>query len=949
LKYRWFALFVLLAALALAACAGGKTPVELGAGPDGPRDTAALEQVSTHAAPGGSPSEEYLAAEWEAWLADPGEPGVDHDPSIITVGYRPAALGFRSASAVHLPVGLSAAEQPNAVLRKEPRYEAITDSIAAGQPVTIRTQVYYGEVAQAAFDVDDGADSAAVLEAIRRDYAEYIEYASYATLYRQAFSPNDLYFTTSNSSAGPLWFMHRVKCADAWDYTKGDSEEWMADVDTGVRITHQDLVGQVLDPEVLAAEMGPGTFFDIENNDNTVEDISDSGHGTFIAGILGAAGNGGGPMVGVAYQSRIVPVKISDGGTAPDSDIVAGSLLGFEAGARAVNLSWGGYHHNPSMRNMVNTIYNGGGLLFGAAGNDATTDFHYPSDYANAISVGSTNSSDNRASFSNYSTAVDIAAPGVPLVSTGHHSDNDYHDSYVGTSFSCPMVAAAATLLWSYKPDLTNDEVRFLLISTGADTSGFQNTDPPVLRLDIEAALDAVDAIRITAPKPTAMIQQGTITLTPEVNGEPDFVEGYFNGELVDVLTSEPYTFEIDTTSVSFGRVQAYFVAKKNGEQASATVPLVVDNTQGNFPVVEDFESTSTDFAAVDLKGYSLGVLMAAKDIPGPGAAWTEDDVASQGPASWSKVSGGAYEGSSSMELSTAQNSYGGYELDALISRRIKLSGISDGTVVFYHHYNIEDGGSAYDRAWVYVTPDYGATLQPAKLKGGGDAFFTGYLANWTRADIDLSGFSGLVHVVLLFESDPLGSGEQAGADAGWWVDKITVSSNYNENVPSLTDVSVQPYSAYGSIPQLTQIDIAIGETRNVDRVRYILDVMPLGDLIFTGEFPDIIVDAAESPFGGVITDLPQYPNQLADLRIQYFDEENNQGPEIILPVYIFNQLGDVNADNTVDAADHAAYDGMVGLTDADPAYNPLFDSDMDGVITESDAAAVGYFWGNSI
>jgi hypothetical protein len=374
--------------------------------------------------------------------------------------------------------------------------------------------------------------------------------------------------------------------------------------------------------------------------------------------------------------------------------------------------------------------------------------------------------------------------------------------------------------------------------------------------------------------------------------------------------------------------VPVEFTGRRAGEaDVTATLYLVVDNTQGNFPVVEDFEVGKKDFVALDLKAY------------------TEDEaIASQGPAAWYLSTAGSYEGTLGMALDDGQGGYGANERDALISRRVLLTGVGNPTMVFYHHYNIEDGGEEYDKAWVYVTQDYGETLVPAQLKSGGDAYFSGYLSDWEKAEIDLSAFSGMVHVLLLLESDPLKAGENDTADAGWWVDMITVSSNYNEDVPTLTGVSVNAYDFFGAVPGLNEIDITVEESENVATVRYVLDVVPYND----NGVEDRILDVTD-PFEGVISGLEGYPNQLANLHVRYYDPGGLPGLEIVVPVYIFNLLGDVNADNIVNAADTAAYDGMIGLISGEEGYNPLFDSDLDGEITESDAAAVGYFWGQSI
>src|SRR5690606_26432214 len=123
---------------------------------------------------------------------------------------------------------------------------------------------------------------------------------------------------------------------------------------------------------------------------------------------------------GIAPDCRILPVKISNGGTTAVGHIIEGCYLGFELGAEIVNLSWGSYGGVvPPEAAMVNYIWNNGGIFISAAGNDNTTDTHYPCAYQNSISVGWTHegTNDARADFgsfggSNYGTYVELAAPG---------------------------------------------------------------------------------------------------------------------------------------------------------------------------------------------------------------------------------------------------------------------------------------------------------------------------------------------------------------------------------------------------------------------------------------------------------------------------------------------------------------------------------------------------------
>jgi hypothetical protein len=466
-----------------------------------------------------------------------------------------------------------------------------------------------------------------------------------------------------------------------------------------------------------------------------------------------------------------------------------------------------------------------------------------------------------------------------------------------------------------------------------------------VLRLDLAAAFSQLGGLRIRLPELEQLVYHGPVTLEPQISGEPDRVDVYLNGSLAATDAAEPWSFVLDTSSIYFGLANVLFVARRGADSANASLPLLVDNSSGSYPVVDDFEPGSRSFYGLDAKGYALPVLEAIKAYPGPGFWWTQDQVAGAGPATWGSSLSAAYQGLFGQRLGGPDNSYGSHEIDALVSKRINLASVSNPTLVFYHRYNIEDAGEAYDRGWVYASDDWGKTFTPASLNGGGEAYFTGYQAGWQRAEIDLSAFAGKqVHLALVFESDSQASGEEPGEPAGWWVDKLTVADGYNEDVPSIGGVSVDPFSAYGQVPEIGDMSVAISQPNRVDRVRYILDCVPLGTL----DFWDVVLNVDNSPYNGVL-DVPGQPNQLANLRVQYFDSSNNPGPEVIVPVYIFNLPGDTNADNIVDQADLDGFAGMLGLTAEDDEYVVLYDTDLDGVITEADAAAVGYYWGESI
>lgn len=923
----------------LVACSGGSSLTSQ------PGATSSLVGTASDSATADPAGSEYtVSSGYAAWLANPGQPGVNYDPHHLTVGYLPGATLPAGISALKPPAGQRAADRPGIVVPGNEGYEVLTDAIAARYGLEIGKQVYWGRVRMATFILPDGVDGDQVLDNLRRDFAGSVLSAGYSMLLHTdgAYVPNDPdYVGSSASNYSPLWSLRKVGASAAWGYTRGDPSVVIALLDTGVRMTHEELTAQMIKPEDVDFSNVPGNIphhVDLANDDDTMEDLD--GHGTFIAGELAAEGDNHRTIVGLAYQCKVLPIKITNAESATDGNIIYGCALAYYLGARVISLSFGDTHQDDFVRNIVNQVWDNGVVFVASAGNDGVITPNYPADYTNAISVGATGINDARVDFSNYSEFVDIAAPGVFIKSCARTGDTAYADwhSSAGTSFASPLVAAGAALLWSYDPTLTNQEVRDLLENNAAPTTGF--TQGTVGRLDVGAALQEVTPIRMDVPRLNKLSYSGTVSLTVDVTGTPDYVDCYFNGHEVGRRENAPWTFSIDTTGLDFGLGNLQFVGVLGEFEATAQMNLLVDNTAGTFPVTESFETNDSDFLPLELKDYSLSLMHAIKSLPD--SEWTENDIRNNGSATWNTITGGAWDGFRQMRFGAGEG-YDSYELDALVSRRIDLTAVAQPTLVFYHHYNIEDGGSAFDRGRVLVSDDDGQTFTTAQRHSGGDALYSGYLAGWQREEVDLSPFYGSkVLVALVFESDQAQAGEQAGEDAGWWVDQMTVAMDYIDDIPSIGGVSVAANSAFGTIPDLPEINADVQDPEKVARVRFTLDLAPLGVV----DTYDVSMTDEAAPFQSVLEVPGGIHNQLAQLLVYYYDSSDVPGPVKTIPVYVFNQLGDTNADGQVNDDDLAGYADLIGLSSEDEGYVPLYDSNLDGMITEQDAAAVGYHYG---
>ena len=273
-----------------------------------------------------------------------------------------------------------------------------------------------------------------------------------------------------------------IDAPEAWDVHTGSSKVIVAVIDTGVDYNHRDLQSNMW---VNEAELnGVGGVDDDENgyiddiygydfiNDDPYP-IDDYGHGTHCSGIIAAEGDNGLDIAGVCWDGRIMALKFlgSDG-----SGTVAGAINAFyyavENGADVTSNSWGSSAYSNAMEEAIAYAHSQGVIMVAAAGNSNSNSPHYPAYYDHMISVAATNSNDQRAPFSTYGDWVDIAAPGVDILSlrANETSMGTTYDSYTtiasGTSMSCPHVAGACAFLLSANPLLTSGEVYDSLMET---------------------------------------------------------------------------------------------------------------------------------------------------------------------------------------------------------------------------------------------------------------------------------------------------------------------------------------------------------------------------------------------------------------------------------------------------------------------------------------------------
>lgn len=256
------------------------------------------------------------------------------------------------------------------------------------------------------------------------------------------------FFTPNDPKFGSQWGFHRPAFPQAWNSTRGNGVR-VADVDSGIAQNHPDLSSKIVAQR------------DFVNGDGVAEDDVD--HGTHTAGTMAAVTNNGVGVAGGCPNCRLLVAKVGDSYSLTDRNIAEGIRWSADHHAQVINLSLGGPGNSNVLKNAVNYAYGKGAVLVAAAGNDGDSTISYPAAYSNVIAVAATTRTDRHARFSNHGSWVDVAAPGVDILSTVPGG----YDSYSGTSMATPHVSALAGLLAAQGRSKT--EIRSRITSTARD------------------------------------------------------------------------------------------------------------------------------------------------------------------------------------------------------------------------------------------------------------------------------------------------------------------------------------------------------------------------------------------------------------------------------------------------------------------------------------------------
>jgi subtilisin family serine protease len=438
--------------------------------------------------------------------------------------------------------------------------------------------------------------------------------------------------------SGALWGLQKIQMAAVWNsFGGGDGSVVIADIDTGVNYLHPDLAPNMWrNPLEIAGngidDEGNGYVDDIHGIDtynNDSNPMDDHGHGTHTAGTFAAVGNNGIGVAGVNWNAKVLACKfLNASGSGWDSGAIACFDYLVDLRSRGVNVrvsnnSWGAARGTSIATLTKQAIDSAGGagiLNVFAAGNSGTNTDVTPFDPASftspsIVSVTASDGNDDRAGFSNYgATSVDVAAPGVSILST---RGSGYSNSS-GTSMATPHVAGVAALLLSLRPTLSVSALKNYLLDNVSRSAQWSGVVASGGRLDAYLAVLAAlpnmpPTVTMTSPADGASFTAPANVVLTATATDPDGsvtqVSFYEGATLIATDTIAPYSVTWNSVPVGAHTVTAR-ATDNAGATASASADITVIATPGGGSQAEfvglDTTTKGTWQGAYGSQGYVL-------------------------------------------------------------------------------------------------------------------------------------------------------------------------------------------------------------------------------------------------------------------------------------------------------------------------------------------------------
>ena len=410
-----------------------------------------------------------------------------------------------------------------------------------------------------------------------------------------------------------------IDAPQAWAISTGNPIG-VAVIDTGIDYTH---------PDLAANYAGGYDFFNLDD-----DPMDDHGHGTHVSGTIAAAmdnltGDPATPegVVGVAPHARLYAYKVCGAdGTCNDFAIEQAIARAIADGAKVINMSMGATDVSQTLSASVQDAWNAGLVIVAAAGNDGLeNELFYPAAFDNVISVAAFDEDHGRASFSNFGSWVDIAAPGNVIMSTypmaacdpsAVPGDTGCYTWLSGTSMASPHVAGAAALVWSRGDVTTNQQVVSLLLRS-ADPNGVGSVH--LNTWTIHGGLNVANALTLglTNAHPVADAGADQTVTDNDANGvELISLNGSASSDADGTIVS--YEWREGSTVIGFGATQSTWLPV-----GAHTVTLIVTDDAGDtgsdtvVVTVKPFNRppTAWDASASTVVGTPIAITLNAVDV----------------------------------------------------------------------------------------------------------------------------------------------------------------------------------------------------------------------------------------------------------------------------------------------------------------------------------------------